>query len=66
MELNCSSPLKVLLRTSTGVGRESALALLSALSAHPPNRVRGKTTIKWFSPSAVPVYNPVLKRIPVI
>ncbi|XP_073340594.1 uncharacterized protein [Pagrus major] len=34
MELDCVSPLKALLKTSSP---ESAIALLSALSAHPPN-----------------------------
>lgn len=34
MDLDCVSPLKALLKTSSP---ESALALLSALSAHPPN-----------------------------
>lgn len=37
MELDCVSPLKALLKTSSP---ESALTLLSALSAHPPNNVR--------------------------
>lgn len=37
MDLDCVSPLKALLKTSSP---ESALALLSALSAHPPNNVQ--------------------------
>lgn len=36
MELDCVLPLKALLKTSP----ESAVTLLSALSAHPPNNVR--------------------------
>ncbi|XP_072221776.1 uncharacterized protein [Leuresthes tenuis] len=37
MELNCVLPLKALLKTSTPMWIESALTLLSTLSAHPPN-----------------------------
>ncbi|KAM6912222.1 uncharacterized protein FYW49_010730 [Xenentodon cancila] len=38
MALDCVSPLKALLRTSSPAGVESALTLLSALSAHPPQK----------------------------
>ncbi|XP_028251424.1 uncharacterized protein LOC114427521 [Parambassis ranga] len=37
MELDCLLPLKALLTSSTPVWTESALTLLSTLSAHPPN-----------------------------
>ncbi|XP_078134169.1 uncharacterized protein LOC144535515 isoform X2 [Sander vitreus] len=37
MELDCVLPLKALLKTSSPVWTESAITLLSALSAHPPN-----------------------------
>ncbi|XP_068437192.1 uncharacterized protein [Clinocottus analis] len=37
MELDCVFPLKALLKNSSPVWRESAITLLSALSAHPPN-----------------------------
>ncbi|KAK9534081.1 hypothetical protein VZT92_009154 [Zoarces viviparus] len=37
MELDCLVPLKALLKNSSPVRRESAITLLSALSAHPPN-----------------------------
>ncbi|KAM6916846.1 uncharacterized protein PEZ65_012772 [Lycodopsis pacificus] len=37
MELDCLVPLKALLKNSSPVRRESAVTLLSALSAHPPN-----------------------------
>ncbi|XP_042078330.1 vacuolar protein 8 isoform X2 [Haplochromis burtoni] len=37
MELDCVLPLKALLKTSTSVWIESALTLLSTLSAHPSN-----------------------------
>lgn len=50
MELDCVLPLKALLKTCP----ESAITLLSALSAHPPNNVRfpthtqvGLSTVKW-------------------
>ncbi|KAA8581922.1 hypothetical protein FQN60_008662 [Etheostoma spectabile] len=36
MELDCVLPLKALLKTSSPVWTESAITLLSALSAHPP------------------------------
>ncbi|XP_034419539.1 vacuolar protein 8-like [Cyclopterus lumpus] len=37
MELDCVLPLKALLKKSSPVWRESAVTLLSTLSAHPPN-----------------------------
>ncbi|XP_059209892.1 uncharacterized protein LOC131988697 [Centropristis striata] len=37
MELDCVLPLKALLKTSSPMWTESAVTLLSALSAHPPN-----------------------------
>ncbi|KAM8913701.1 LOW QUALITY PROTEIN: uncharacterized protein AB9W97_005864 [Spinachia spinachia] len=37
MELDCVLPLKALLKNSSPACRESAITLLSALSAHPPN-----------------------------
>ncbi|XP_076013705.1 uncharacterized protein LOC143006231 [Genypterus blacodes] len=37
MELDCVSPLKALLNSSTPAWTESAITLLSTLSAHPPN-----------------------------
>lgn len=40
MELDCVLPLKALMKTSSP---ESAVTLLSALSAHPPNNVRFPT-----------------------
>lgn len=44
MELDCVLPLKaVLLKTSSPVWIESAITLLSVLSAHPPNNVRFPT-----------------------
>ena len=43
MELDSVLPLKALLKTSSPVWTESAVTLLSALSAHPPNNVRFAT-----------------------
>lgn len=40
MELDCVSPLMSLLKSSSP---ESAITLLSTLSAHPPNNVRRAT-----------------------
>ncbi|XP_040056199.2 uncharacterized protein LOC120833278 [Gasterosteus aculeatus] len=37
MELDCVLPIKALLKSSSPACRESAVTLLSALSAHPPN-----------------------------
>lgn len=39
MELDCVLPLKALLKSSTSLWIESALTLLSTLSAHPSNTV---------------------------
>ncbi|KAK2892063.1 uncharacterized protein [Channa argus] len=38
VELDCVWPLKALLKTSTAAWTEPAITLLSALSAHPPNK----------------------------
>lgn len=43
MELDCVLPLKALLKTSTPMWTESAITLLSTLSAHPQNNVRPLT-----------------------
>lgn len=49
MELDCVSPLKTLLNSSTPAWTESAITLLSTLSAHPPNNVSKWHFVSRFS-----------------
>lgn len=47
MELDCVLPLKALLSSSAPARAESAITLLSTLSAHPPNTVSLLTTCRY-------------------